>query len=323
MARHAVILVIGTTNHHSQLTYDRAHAMLPALGKPLVVRIMARLYRIGIRKYTVIVGTNEGAVAAYLSSQWMPDVEIEFILKPNNESLFQLLRKIALKHKEPFLLCSYNSFTHTHFPERLLKLHTENPDLLVLGAANNTLSNSHQHYYTVMKGDKVTDITKLPQPGQQSFTLTDFMVFGCDVIKYLVGDHGDPNRHEFNWQVMDIARQYIRSGKEGIVAETSWILQVEADRDLITLNKHLLDEAHDAHILSELPYTVEITAPVRIDPQVSVGQGAKIGPHVYLERGCSVGHDAVILNSIILEHSVVPSGKTIMNTIITQRGPIQ
>jgi len=67
---------------------------------------------------------------------------------------------------------------------------------------------------------------------------------------------------------------------------------------------------------------VQIIPPVRIDPQVSVGQGAQIGPHVYLERGSSVGRDVKIKNAIILQRANVPADKTVVDTIISTRGPI-
>jgi NDP-sugar pyrophosphorylase family protein len=107
-----------------------------------------------------------------------------------------------------------------------------------------------------------------------------------------------------------------------MMVRANWVLQVEADHDLLTLNRHLLDEGQDAHILSELPYTVKIIPPVRIDPQVNVGQGAKIGPHVYLERGASVGHDVILKDCIVLNKANVPSQKSLTSTILTTRGPL-
>lgn len=318
MIERAVILAIGSPNHSSVLTYNRTHAMLPALGKPLVARVMDRLYRVGIRQYTIIVGENEGPVAAYLNTQWVPDAKIDFMLKPSGIGLERILSNIAAQYGNPFLICSYNSFTHTNFPASLLKYADKSPDDLVLTGATSTLSKS-SHYFAAAEGTLVKDILRAKPSETSVFTLADFAVCGNNVVEFLrsISKNGGSI---FRWN--DIAQKYVQSGGQASIAETSWILQIEADRDLLTLNKHLLNEGQDAHILSEIPYTVQITPPVRIDPQVSVGQGAKIGPHVYLERGCSVGHEVTIRNSIILERANVPSTKSVSDTIISTRGPI-
>jgi NDP-sugar pyrophosphorylase family protein len=147
------------------------------------------------------------------------------------------------------------------------------------------------------------------------------MVCGISFVHYLKKLRENTTRiAEMN--IMDIGRAYLQSGGVAVLTETAWILQIEGDRDLLTLNKHLLDAGQDAHILSELPYTVQIIPPVRIDPQVNVGQGAKIGPYVYLERGSSIGHEVTLRNAIILERAKVPARKHLFDTIISTRGPI-
>jgi NDP-sugar pyrophosphorylase family protein len=320
LIKRAVVLAIGSLAHRSLLTYNRAHAMLPAVGKPLVARIMDRLHRIGIREYTIVVGENEGAVAAYLNAQWVPNARIDFVLKSAGDSIPGLLSQIARNVDEPFLVCSYNSFTHSHFPESLFKQHQDYPNALILSGATNTLSRSQQHFYGIMDGQRVRDITTTQPLDPNAFTLADMAVCGSEVVDFLK-TFSSPSS-TFNWQLLDVGRKFLHSGGTGVVTEAAWILQIEADRDLLTLNKHLLSEGSDAHILSEIPYTVQITPPVRIDPQVSVGQGAKIGPHVYLERGCSIGHEVVLRNAIILERAVVPARKAVYDTIISTRGPI-
>jgi NDP-sugar pyrophosphorylase family protein len=314
--------VIGNPNHRSQLTYNRAHAMLPALGKPLFIRIMERLYRIGIREYTIVAGENEGAVVSYLNSQWMPDVKVNVMVSFSTNSLNKVFREIAQKLKTPFVVCGYNSFTHTHFPDQLMRTHTEWPNALIFSGATTTLSQSTPHAYAVVDARRVTDVVREPTADRHTLTLNDLYVCGEDMVDYLAELPDAPSGVGNTRQFIDIVQSYIRSGGAGRVAESTWILQVEADRDLLILSKHLLEEGRDAHILSELPYTVKIIPPVRIDPQVSVGQGTRIGPYVYLERGCSVGHDVVLKETIVLTRALVPAERTMINTILTTRGPI-
>ncbi len=316
---HAVILAVGNP-YNSQLVYNRSHAMLSALGKPIFVRIMERLYRIGLRDYTVVVGEAEGAVTSYLNSQWMPDVKINWVFRLGTESLVKIMQSIAQSLDAPFLVTSYNSFTHTHFPERLIRKHQESPADLIFSGAPHTLSQASNLVYAVMQDKHLVDLSTTATPG--AYVLNDLFICGNEVVHFLQNIPAPAPSMARTAQFMDIAYLYLQAGNSGLLAESNWILQVEADRDLLTLTKLLLDEGQDAHILSELPYTVKITPPVRIDPQVSIGQGAMIGPHVYIERGASVGHNAVIKNSLILARANVPAERTIVNTILTTRGPI-
>lgn len=319
---HAVILAINKTQNRSQLTYNRSHIMLPALGKPVIARIMERLYRIGIREYTVILGETEGAIASYLNSQWLPDVKINWMFHLQTTSLLATMREVANRINEPFIVSNYNYFTHNHFPERLIRKHHEYPNDLIFSGALHTLSQSANLNIATVEQNRVISIQQNTHSSsiKPNYILGDLFICGLDVIDYLKSAPNAPATDKP--QFLDIAQKYLEEGKQGLMAESNWILQIEADRDLLTLSKMLLDEGQDAHILSELPYTVKITPPVRIDPQVSVGQGAKIGPYVYLERGASIGHDAVLRNSIVLTQCNVPSERTLVNTILTTRGPI-
>ncbi len=317
----AVILAVGNPTHQSQLIYDRPRTMLPALGKPLVVRMMDRLHRIGIEEYIVVVGEEEGAVAAYLNSQWVPNARIEFVMQSSSESLTRILADIARKHGQPFLVNSYNSFTHPRFPERLLKHVEDYGDALILTGANTTLSSSKRNFFALTDDNHfVTAIVPDPPASGARLTLADLAIVGQKAIHYLTA--ALPATGNFSKQLMNTFDRYIRGGGPAYVVDTAWLLQIQTDYDLLTLNKHLLDEGQDAHILSELPGTVQIILPVRIDPQVSIGPGAKIGPYVYLESGCSIGRGATVNNAMILRGATVVSGETVTNTIVATRARV-
>lgn len=320
MIERAVILAVGNPAHHSQIAQNRPRAMFPALGKPLVVRIMNRLHRIGIREYVVVVGVNEGAVASYLNTSWVPNAKVEFVLKSNEDSVTRVLSSVARSYGKPFLVASYNSFTHSYFPESLLRQHEQSERTLILGGAPTTLSSSRQHYFAAQDAERITTISNAKPAEQAAITLTDMAACGQDFVDYLA--NVQVRTGTFHHQLMDIITQYVNADGAAQLAETAWILQVETDHDLLTLNKLLLDEGQDNHILSELPYTVQVIPPVRIDPQVSVGQGAKIGPHVYLERGCIVGHEALVQNAIILQQAKVPPKATVSGAIMTSHGRV-
>ena len=318
----AVILAISSPAYNSQLREQRPRAMLPALGKPMVVRVMDRLYRAGIRQYQVIVGIDEGPIASYINKQWMPDASVDFILK-SNQSLSTLIAGITRKLDSPFILAGYNSFTFERFINTLFRQHEEYSEHIILTGASMTLSpDAPANHYAIMDGRQILDIVTY-KPDTEHFVLTEHTVCGFHFVKHMKNlDERTAAEYGNSW--FDIIKAYGSNAGDAqlTVAETSWILRVENDKDLLTLNKRMLDDSHDGHVLSELPYTAKIIPPVRIDPQVSVGQRVVIGPHVYIERGSSVGYGAKIKNTVVLERGNVPADSRIDGAIVTSRGII-
>ncbi len=318
----AVILAISSPANSSQLREQRPRAMLPALGKPMVVRVMDRLYRAGIRRYQVVVGIDEGPIASYINKQWMPDANVEFVLK-SNESLSTLIAGLSHKLDRPFILVGYNSFTFERFINTLFKQHEEHNENLILTGASMTLSpDAPSNRYALMENGQIIDIVS-QKPESEHFVLTEHTVCGYHFVEHMKSlDEKTAANYGNTW--FDIVKRYGSNADDAplTVAETSWILRVENDKDLLTLNKRMLDDSHDGHVLSELPYTAKIIPPVRIDPQVSVGQSVVIGPHVYIERGSSVGYGAKLKNTVVLERGNVPADSHIDGAIVTSRGII-
>lgn len=321
MINHAVVVAIGNAAHQSKLTYNRPRAMLPALGKPLVVRVMDRLLRGGVRKYTVIVGEQEGAVAAFLNAHWVANASVDFVLQSSNQTLTQTLGEIARQHTEPFVLTSYNSFAHLNFADRLCRRFMSMPDVpLMLSGAGASLTEALFTRYAML-ADSTTVSRIAPHQEGQAYILTDMSICGLPFIDYLAAlpaaDGG-----LLCADLASIYERYVNQGGSASIVPTSWSLQIDQDADLLTLQRHLLDEEQDGHLLSEIPPTVQVVPPVRIDPQVSIGQSARIGPYVYLESGCSIGEGAVVENALILNKVTVPAGTHVHDALVATRATI-
>lgn len=318
---HAVVLARGSPTHRSQLIYNRPRAMLPALGKPLIARSMNRLVQAGIHNFTVIVGNDEGGAAAFLDSRWLPNVEINFIVQAERETLAHTLVGATDAITAPFLLTTYNSFAHLHFAARLLKQGESSDADLVLSGGKTPLSSANSHIIAHVDGTAVTRIDRETAGQGDSLYLMDMALCGEGFMHFLRGwlDDGSSALRE----PLHLYGAYLAAENPTAIVDSAWTLHIETDADLLTLHTHLLDEEQDAHILSELPGTVQIIPPVRIDPQVSVGQHARIGPYVYLESGCSIGQGAVVSHALILQKAVVAPGAEITHSIVSSRSTIQ
>jgi NDP-sugar pyrophosphorylase family protein len=314
----AVVLAVGSATHQSQLIYSRPRAMLPVLGKPLVARSMERLYRAGIRKFTVVVGYEEGAVAAFLNTHWLTNVSLEFIIQPDHATLAQSLAEIVTRDDQPFILATYHSLTHSNFPEHLLERYQDSPDDLIICAAPTSLSKAVPSDYAVIEDQRVKAIVREKPNTNQPLVLLGMARCGTHFVRFL-----QEKVSSLRNQIMDIFRDYVEAGEKALVAETAWVLPLETDADLLTVNKLLLDDGQDAYILSEIARSIEIIPPVRIDPQVSIAVGAKIGPHVYLESGCSIGPNAVLSNAVVLQNAIVPARSNLNDVVVSSRAIIR
>jgi NDP-sugar pyrophosphorylase family protein len=313
--------VIIATSSGSLLAEQRPRAMLPVLGKPMVVRVMDRLYKAGIRRFIVIVGLNEGPVASYLNKQWMPDAKIEFVLK-STESLHALLCQIASRNDEPFLITGYNSFAHENFFQTLMKAAAEDSDALIISVARSTLTASGAELFSPLV---VTDRQQISKTRDvNSAIVGELAVVGRSALEYLRQTKEQIVRLPAGRNLLEIIHSLTAQVNTPLrIVETAWLLCVENELDLFALNKRMLDESNDAHILSELPYSAKIIPPIRIDPQVSVGQSVVIGPYVYVERGSSIGYGAKLKNTIVLERANVPADANLNGCIVTTRGTVK
>lgn len=312
----AVIFAFGNPAHQSQLTYNRSRVMLPALGRPMVVRMMDRLLRHNIKRFRVILSPDEGAIAEYLNAHWVPDAQVDFHVLSASDTLNRVLADAARQLDAPFILASYNTFFHPHHPDRMINFFQEHDKELILTGAQTTLSRSEGRFRAQVENRKVLSIG--PAETEYPYILSDIILCDDAFREYLQGQAHNSASVQYR-EIMPFVQDFITAGGKASMVESAWTLQVESDHDLLTLTHHLLDEEQDAHILSELPKNVQIIPPVRIDPQVSIGQGAVIGPHTYLESGCSIGSHAVVQNCIVTQKASVKADETVQNMVISSR----
>jgi glucose-1-phosphate thymidylyltransferase len=315
MIEQAVILTIGRGMRLGSLTKDRSRAMLPVLGKPLVVRVMDRLREAGIKRFVVVVGEHEGGVVSYLNSSWVPDAKVSFVLQTEPRGMAHALSLAASKLDSAFLLASIDHLTPMTQVQQLLKRFDDYRGDMVLSSISTLPDETPRGAVLTTKGSQVTAIADRAIEHREHVA---FMLYACGrrILDYIMPrtpiTYADP-------ELSAPIQALINDGGQVTFANSEWHLPLTDERDLLAINRRFLREGRDAHILSELPASVHIIPPVRIDPRVSIGLNAKIGPNVYLESGASVGHDAVIWDSVVLRDAVIKPEEVLHNYIISRR----
>jgi len=268
----------------------------------------------GMRKLIVVMGDNEGALASYLNDFWLPEVEINFVLKSPSRSLAHVLLDISRQELMPLIVTTYNSFAHSHSIERLIRRYEMDKTDPVLIAAPSTLTNAPLKIAAYIEGTQIQTI--LEQTNDQHVDhlmyLGEMIICGEPFWRVVADQQLPWLQNDF----MHYVAAYINAGGIVKIAKTNWLLPVHVDSDLLTLNHYLLEQGGEAHILSEIPASVRIHPPVRIDSNVSIGQNAQIGPYVYLERGSKIGAGSRIQHAVVLQHAIVAPGAQVENAII-------
>ncbi len=316
MIDQAVIMAAGRAMRLGPLTKDRPRAMLPVLGKPMVVRIMDRLREVGIKRFVVVVGEQEGAVVSYLSESWVPDAKRSFVLQTESRGMAHALSLAAPMIDGPFLLASVDHLTSiTHVGQLIKRFDECRGDLVLSTIGVSSDDTPSQGAVVTSDGSQVTSIANGPLARRSQVA---FMLYACGprLLNYL---NGKPQTQHSDPEMIDPIQALIQDGGHVTYVTAEWRLSLINDLDLLAINKRFLREGRDTHILSELPGSVHILPPVRIDPKVSIGLNAKIGPNVYLESGASIGHDAVIWDSIVLRDATVQPDEVLHSQIVARR----
>ncbi len=319
MIEQAVIVAAGHGIGLGPLITDRSKAMLPVLGKPVIVRLMDRMREAGIRRFVVVVDEHEGAAVSYLNTSWVPDAKIQVVLQTSPRGIVNALDAAARYIDGPFLLAACDSLApRDHIPALIQRFQAFNGDLIlsVAPATHNAAS-----YSFVVIHDSMNVLNVSEDGARTRRTPVAFAMYACG--KRILNHLGATSHTTYSEYEMAPLVQGLLSarGKVGYV-RAEWSMRLATELDLLAVNKYFLREGRDTHILSELPGSVYIRPPVRIDPQVSIGRGAKIGPNVYLESGTHIGQDAVIWDSVVLRNAQIPDGEIVHNQIVMRAARI-
>lgn len=317
MIEQAVILAAGRGTRLGELTKDRPKSMLPILGRPIMARVMDRLREAGVRKFIVVIGDQEGAIASYLSTSWYPDTEVKFAIQAVATGTVDALKLAAPHITGPFVLSSVDNLTSAEHVESLIATFNTAPDcfttLSLLPASPEEMRVSSS---VRIDGDWITAITEKPEQPEGNYASIMLYAFDTSFLDYLDRVHVSARGER---EIASAIQMGIEEGRKVNYSVTDWRLHLTNELDLLAINKIFLKEGRDTHILSEIPGSVHLIPPVRIDPNVSIGQSVEIGPNVYIESGASVGDGAVLENTLVLKGATVPLGDVCRNEVIAPR----
>lgn len=317
MIEHVIVMATRPRGSLESLTRTRPKAMLPILGKPVIARVMNAYYQAGARRFTVVVGEQEGGVIEWLSRRWYPDARVEFAPQGHWRGTASALFAARSLIDGPFVVAPCDYLLPQEHVARLCHYFDTHPgDVAVLSLYHTPGQAEPAAGVLLDPRGYVIYVSERPVNGHQDF-MTALPVYGFTprVLDYL---DRVPVMEDSGQRTLATALQMmIDDGGLVGALRAGWCIPLERPDDLMRANLHFLTEMKAPSLLSELPTSVEIIPPVRIDGGVVVGDGAKLGPNVYVESGSVIGPRALVRDALVLGGRVA-AGQRVEGKIVSE-----
>ena len=308
----AVILAAGLGTRLQPVTRDRSKAMVPVLGRPLVEWAMRPYAANGIRDFILVVRADDEEIRRHFLS----DEAIRLVVQ--NEQLGMADALAAASHliDGAFSVSACDSLVSAeHVGEILRAADGADAVLSLLDVEGGPVTRSAS---VEMDGVCVRRIVEKPAPGEapsNTISLPHY-VFPRRLIDRLARV-GRSVRGEY--EIQDAIQALIDDGEMVVGVRAAERRQVSTSEDLLALTKQLLhEEIAPTHIApARVGVGTNLVGPFRIEAGVVIGDHCEIGPEVYLESGCRIGHGAVVRGTIVLRGRRVADGEMIEDQVVT------
>jgi NDP-sugar pyrophosphorylase family protein len=314
---HVIVMAATPGRKMERLTATRPKAMLPILGKPMIAWVMEGYYKAGIRRFTVVVGEQDGSVAGWLSSNWHKDARLTFAPQGPQRGTASTLYATRSLIDGPFLIAACDILLpeeHTGQLAAYFDTHPSDVAALSLFYAPDDVS-SGANVLLDPRGN-VVYISEAPTGGHQdNMTALPVYAFTPAILGYLdrvpVVEQSGERALAAGIQLMIDDRMVVGA------LETGWRIKLNDPEDILTANILLMAQESLPVLNSPIPPTARVIPPVHIDPGVMIGQGATLGPNVYIETGSVIGANASIVESVILGVRI-GAGQSIHREVVDQ-----
>lgn len=295
----AVILAAGRGSRLKEVTATRSKAMVPIAGRPVIARVMDEFRAAGISKFIVVGAPHDTELAAFCATLPVTTFIEQSVPKGSGDALLQCERSAP----ERFLVCACDSIVPADDLRRVLA--EDSPHCVAMIGVIEvapTVSLSSRSV-VVMHGDRVESIVEKPSPEQRTTNLSSLPLYivSSSVFSELKKLSPSPRgEYELPTAFQSLIGQ--GSAIRGVMVKSRLDLTDQAD--LLRLNEKFLgQQAPAVQVFNTfIPTSVIVEGPVLIESDVTLGDGAYIGPFVYLEKG------ATISSGVRLEHAVVLRG---------------
>jgi NDP-sugar pyrophosphorylase family protein len=314
----AIVLVGGEGTRLRPLTYGTPKPMVPIMNVPFLARTIERLYEAGIRDVILPAGYMPQAIVDYFGDGSRLDMKITYVIEETPLGTAGALKNVEQYITGRFFVLNGDVLTSLDL-RAMLEFHDKKGGI---GALHLIRVDDPSAFGCVVHddNDRVSAFVEKPPKGQEP---TNEINAGTYLLEREILDYIPPG-HNVSIE-RETFPQVIAAGKE-LYAYTTADYWIDLGRP-----EHYL-AAHRDVLSGAMPLALEpgisgsgrevlrghpgVVPPVHADEDVVVDASAKVGPNVVIGRGCSIGANAVVRESVLWERVSVGSGAIIEEAIV-------
>lgn len=320
MSLQGVVLAAGKGSRLHPITTKRSKAMLPILGQPIVERVMESLWDSGVDAFTLVVSPDDDDIVDYFTHESPLHDHVIFVEQRERLGMAHALQQAVPHLRDTFVLSACDNLVSRDHIDALVSSHRGSPSrqatLSLMRVPADLISRTG---IVALDNDwAVRHIVEKPAPEEAPSDMASLplYVFEPAILDYLPRVPLSP-RGEYELQ--DAIQMLIDDGGEVHGAPADNRLTLTNAQDLLAINQHyLLNGRQGPHLT---PYTVgpntQLITPLRVEQGTTIGADCVIGPHVYIERDCTIGANATIRDAVVLRGTVVPAGSVIEGQVVS------
>ena len=311
-----VVLTGGFATRLRPLTLTKPKSLLPVLGKPLLDWILEGLAKSGLKEVILSVRYLASMIKRRYGDGSRVGCFIKYAeeVKPLGDAgpIPLIDRDVGLD--STFLVVYGDVFSNIDYKD-VIEYHKKSGGLATLVLTK--VDNPYRYGVAVVDDDgRITDFIEKPPKSHAISNLVNagIYVFEPEVLKYF--PEKTPSK-----LAKDVIPKLVSDGViYGYIHNGLWS-DIGIPADYLRANFEALTHYYPKGYMSKSADIngAEILDPVYIGEDVIINSESIIGPFTIINKGCKIGKQTRILNSILLSNAIVEGSSLIMKSIIGER----
>ena len=318
MELQAIILAAGKGTRLNPITNSRSKAMLPVVGKPVIVRIMDSLAANGIIDFVVVVNPEDAEIIDYFRVESNYHRKTQIIFQQESLGMANALSCAAPLIHGDFLLSACDNLVSEKHINQLINTWKQNQRLsAILSCIEFEPERAGSTSTVKLDGQQVTRIIEKPAHNQVMSNICSLplYLFSDEVLHHLKNVSISP-RGEYELQ--DFIQMIINLKGRVLAVMADCRLNLTNPSDLLSINRFYLNQKSSIYSqpLDSNPKHYQTIPPIYIEGGTIIGNKSVIGPNVYIEPNCIIGNYVRLKDTVVLKGSIIPDQSTIQDQVV-------